>query len=63
MHKTIRWVKWVLTGPWPRPLAGPPVPPGTGQRIQAREQEAARQRLLIQARRRAGQHLYDRPAR
>ncbi|MFI5928243.1 hypothetical protein ACIA3K_19915 [Micromonospora sp. NPDC051543] len=30
--------------------APPPVPPGTGQRIQAVEQEAAKRRLLASAR-------------
>lgn len=40
-----------------------PVPPGTAQRIQAREQRAAKNRLLDLAEQRAAQHLYDGPTR
>lgn len=58
-----RKLVFVVTGRLPSPPAGPPVEPGTGQRIQEREQQAARERLLAQARRRAGQHLYDGPTR
>jgi hypothetical protein len=36
------------------PRGGPPVPPGTGQRIQTAEQEAAKARILALAHRRAG---------
>lgn len=35
----------------------------TGPAIQRAEQEAARRRLLDQARRRQAEHLYGRPAR
>ncbi|PZF85054.1 hypothetical protein [Micromonospora deserti] len=54
---------WLLRAVADRPTPMPPVAPGTGQKIQEREQPAARERLLAQARRRAGQHLYDRPTR
>ncbi|MEV0805711.1 hypothetical protein [Micromonospora sp. NPDC050200] len=41
-----------------------PVPPGTGQQIQAAAQTEARARLLAQARRRnTAEYRYDRPAR
>jgi hypothetical protein len=39
------FVRWLLR------LPKPPPPPGTGERIQASEREAARQRILDEARR------------
>ncbi|MET8093502.1 hypothetical protein [Micromonospora sp. NPDC005220] len=45
----------LAAGPLAVELAGPP--------IQAREQAAAKDRLLAQARRRATEHLYDGPTR
>jgi hypothetical protein len=43
--------------------APPPVPPGTGQRIQAAEQEAAKRRVLASARTMTQGHRPDGPAR
>lgn len=40
-----------------------PVPPGTGLRIQQREQAEARARLLDQVHRNAAEYRYERPAR
>ncbi|MFG2051063.1 hypothetical protein ACGFIW_26975 [Micromonospora sp. NPDC048935] len=41
----------------------PPVQPSIGQRIQSREQAAAKARILAQAHHRAGGRQYDGPAR
>ncbi|GAA2195019.1 hypothetical protein [Micromonospora lupini] len=60
MHIVLRKLRRWLDGE-PAPL--PPVPPGTGQRIQTREQEAAKARILAQAHHRAGGRHFDGPAR
>ncbi|GAB3942803.1 hypothetical protein [Micromonospora vulcania] len=59
MHIVPNWLRRLAR----RPDALPPVPPGTSQRIQTREQQAARARLIDQARRRAAETRYDGPAR
>ncbi|MFJ6196929.1 hypothetical protein [Micromonospora sp. NPDC092111] len=57
MHLIRRLYRW-LTG---RQLSPPP---GTGRRIQAREQAAARDRLIAQAHRRnTAEYRYSRPIR
>ncbi|MET7950269.1 hypothetical protein [Micromonospora sp. NPDC005324] len=50
-----------IIGFWRRLVDGPSTPPAepAGPRHQEREQAAAKDRLLIQARRRAAEHRYD----